>query len=232
MTTRINPGILAVGLTLMVLVALSVSPALGQITMYVVDDKVGVGTDTPDEKLHVKDGNLKIEQTSGGATLDFVTAGCSWEIFQNGVTGRLNYSSPCAGATGPSFKLDPQAQKNLFRVGVAGADMVDINGNLDIDGNLVVSGDCTEQDGACADYVFEPDYELRPLAELEAFIAENGHLPNVPSAEDMRQNGVNMTRQVGRMLEKIEELTLYTLQQQNLIEELQTNLEELRDQKE
>lgn len=222
MTTRINPASWTVGLALVVLIASSASPALAQITMYVVDDKVGVGTDTPDEKLHVKDGNLKIETTSGGATIDFVTAGCSWEIFQNGVTGRLNYFSACEGATGPSFKLDPEAQNNLFRIGVMGADIVDINGDL------IVSGNCTEMDGACADYVFESDYELRSLEELEAFIAENGHLPNVPSADDMKQNGVSMTNMTGRLLEKIEELTLYTLQQQKVIDELRAAVEELR----
>ena len=224
MTTRINPGILAVGLTLMVLVALSVSPALGQITMYVVDDKVGVGTDMPDEKLHVEDGDFKVEQTVAGvpATLFFTTTAYTWEIKQNGTTGRLNYS----GVNGTPMKMDPQAQTNLLRIGILGPDTVDINGDL------VITGNCTEMDGACADYVFEPDYELRPLAEVEAFIAENKHLPNVPSAEEMRLNGVSMTRLSGRLLEKIEELTLYTLQQQKQIEELQASLEELRAEKE
>ncbi len=113
----------------------------------------------------------------------------------------------------------------MLRVGVTAADTVDI------EGNLVISGDCTEQNGACADYVFEPDYELRPLDELQAFIAANKHLPNVPSAEQMKQNGVNMTKLSGRLLEKIEELTLYTLQQQELIEELQVSLQEVRAEK-
>ncbi len=220
-----TPRFRTVGLALAVLVAISPqSPAFAQVTMEVVGDKVGIGTSTPSDKLHILDGDLTVEQTGAGtgAIINFVTAGCSWEIFQNGTTGRLNYSSPCASATGPSFKLDPSAQKNLLRLGVVAADTVDITGNL------VISGNCTEQDGACADYVFEPDYELRSLDELGAFIAENKHLPNVPSAEEMTQNGVNMTRLAGRLLEKVEELTLYTLQQQELIEELQTSLEEIR----
>jgi hypothetical protein len=223
MTMRTTSRCWAIGLVLAALIAAS-APAFAQVTMYVVDDKVGVGTDTPDEKLHVKDGDLKVEQTGAGvaATLYFTTAAYDWEIKQNGATGRLNYS----GTNGTPMKLDPQAQTNLLRIGVVAADTVDINGDL------VISGDCTEQNGACADYVFEPDYELRPLAELEAFIVENKHLPNVPNAEEMRQNGVHMTQLSGRLLEKIEELTLYTLQQQELIENLQASLEELRAAKE
>ena len=217
------------GLALAVLVAISAqSPAFAQVTMQVVGDDVGIGTSTPSEKLHVKDGNLKVEQSVAGtsAILDFATSSFSWQIKQNAFTGRLTFSSPGGGATSAPFKFDRQAQENLFRVGVLAADTVDINGDL------VITGDCTEQNGPCADYVFEPDYELPSLSQLAAFIAENKHLPNVPSAEEMRQNGVNMTQMSGRLLEKIEELTLYTLQQQQLIEELQASLQELRAAKE
>ncbi len=228
-TTHQAPRFWTVGLALAVLLAISAqAPAFAQVTMEVVGDSVGIGTSTPEEKLHVKDGNLTVEQTGAGvgATLNFNTAACDWEIAQNGNTGRLNISTPCEGATNPSFKLDPQAQASLLRVGVVASDRVDIKGNL------VITGDCTEQDGACADYVFEPDYELRSLDELEAFIVENKHLPNVPSAEEMTQNGVNMTRLAGRLLEKVEELTLYTLQQQELIEGLQADLLEMRAEEE
>jgi len=109
----------------------------------------------------------------------------------------------------------------LFRVGILGASTVDINGEL------IITGNCTEQDGACADYVFEPDYELRSLDELDAFIAENRHLPNVPSADEMNQHGVSMTHLSGRLLEKIEELVLYTLEQQNTIDQQDNSIKKL-----
>ena len=224
-TILTSPRFWTLPATLAILVVMLVQPpAFAQITMHVVNDMVGIGTNTPAEKLHVKDGDVKFEQSGAGvaAKIFFDTANFSWEIGQNGSTGRLAFRVAGSGA---SFKLDTQAQPNLFRVGVVAADTVDINGDL------VISGDCTEQHGACADYVFEPDYELPSLDELEAFIVANKHLPNVPSAEEMRQNGVNMTKLSGRLLEKIEELTLYTLQQQKLIEELQASLEELRREK-
>jgi len=207
------------GLATLIITCMS-SSALAQGTLFVTGDQVGVGTDTPDEKLHVLDGDLKVEQSVAGIAtkIHFATAATSWEIKQNGVTGRLTFFSPGGGATTAPFKFDRQATENLFRVGILGASTVDINGEL------VITGNCTEQDGACADYVFEPDYQLRSLDELDAFIAENRHLPNVPSADEMKQHGVSVTHLSGRLLEKIEELTLYTLQQQETIDELQHRL--------
>ena len=62
-----------------------------------------------------------------------------------------------------------------------------------------------------ADYVFESDYELMPLSEVEAYIAENGHLPNLPSSAEVAQNGVDLGETQAKLLEKIEELTLHLI---------------------
>jgi hypothetical protein len=88
--------------------------------------------------------------------------------------------------------------------------------------DLTITGQCTEADGACApDYVFEPDYELLTLQELREYITEYKHLPNVPSADEIEANGINMRAFNFALLEKIEELTLYTLQQEQTIKELE-----------
>ncbi len=66
--------------------------------------------------------------------------------------------------------------------------------------------------GAVApDYVFVPGYDLKTLKEIEDHIAENGHLPNIPSAEDMAENGINLKEMNLKLLEKIEELTLHAI---------------------
>ncbi|KMW58583.1 hypothetical protein AIOL_003561 [Candidatus Rhodobacter oscarellae] len=70
------------------------------------------------------------------------------------------------------------------------------------------------------DYVFAPDYELMPLAEVGAFIVENNHLPEVPSAAEIKEAGLDMTEMQLTLLKKVEELTLYTLEQQKLIDQL------------
>ncbi|WP_353151054.1 hypothetical protein [Chryseobacterium sp.] len=72
-----------------------------------------------------------------------------------------------------------------------------------------------------ADYVFEKDYKLMPLKEVEQFINKNGHLPEVPTTEEAIKNGIELKEMNILLLKKIEELTLYTLEQQKRIEALE-----------
>ncbi|RDY60774.1 hypothetical protein DX873_00910 [Flagellimonas nanhaiensis] len=69
-----------------------------------------------------------------------------------------------------------------------------------------------------ADYVFDEDYHLPTLEEVEKHIQEKGHLINIPSAEEVEENGIQLGEMNKLLLEKIEELTLYTLQQQKEID--------------
>ena len=71
-----------------------------------------------------------------------------------------------------------------------------------------------------ADYVFDPDYKLMPLSELDNFIQKNGHLPEVPTEAEVMENGVNLAEMNVKLLEKVEELTLHMIRQEKLIEEL------------
>lgn len=71
-----------------------------------------------------------------------------------------------------------------------------------------------------ADYVFQDDYHLPTLKEVERHITEKGHLINIPSAEEVEANGIELGEMNKLLLEKVEELTLYTLQQEKGIQEL------------
>ncbi len=82
-----------------------------------------------------------------------------------------------------------------------------------------------------ADYVFEPSYKLRSLDEVRSFIAENKHLPNVPSTSEVNEAGVNLAKTDAILLEKIEELTLYLLQQDEQIKQLKAELKSLKQDK-
>ena len=119
--------------------------------------------------------------------------------------------------------------------------VVDDNGNVGIGrtdpqdrlevfgGNIRVTGGSFIDDGMTLnvpDYVFEEDYPLMSLLDLRAFIAREKHLPNVPSAEDIKRDGLNLSQFQMRLLEKIEELTLYILAQQEQIEGLKTQVRE------
>lgn len=70
------------------------------------------------------------------------------------------------------------------------------------------------------DVVFSKDYKLMPLAEVSTFIASNSHLPEIPSDKEVLANGLNMGEMNALLLKKIEELTLYLIDQQKQIDEL------------
>ena len=79
-----------------------------------------------------------------------------------------------------------------------------------------------------ADFVFADDYQLLPLSEVKAFITENKHLPEIQSAQEMQENGVSVSELQTQLLQKIEELTLYILQQEETIQELRQEVEKLK----
>ena len=77
-----------------------------------------------------------------------------------------------------------------------------------------------------ADFVFNKDYQLKPLHELETYIEKNNHLPDVYSAKQVAEEGYSQHDMNKVLLQKIEELTLYTIQQQKEIEALKMQLQE------
>lgn len=135
------------------------------------------------------------------------------------------------------------AQKGSF------SNLTEKNGKIGIgtknpDALLTVKGDIHAQEvlvdlkGAVApDYVFEdyflgksesnPAYRRWTLSETEAYLAKHMHLPGVPSAKDLEENGMNLMKQHLVLLEKIEELTLHLIDQQKEMESLKKELQEL-----
>ncbi|NLT03777.1 MAG: hypothetical protein GXY09_07945 [Bacteroidales bacterium] len=98
---------------------------------------------------------------------------------------------------------------------------------LDVNGIIRAMEIKVEPIGQFADFVFAEDYSLPTLKDVDDFIQTNGHLPNVPSASEVKEKGLNLVEMQIRLLQKIEELTLYTIEQQRLIESQQRRLEEL-----
>jgi hypothetical protein len=76
-----------------------------------------------------------------------------------------------------------------------------------------------------SDYVFLPSYRLRPLAEVERYIQANSHLPEVPSAAQVGKDGINLGEMDATLLKKIEELTLYLIEQNKQLHEQSKKLE-------
>ncbi len=80
-----------------------------------------------------------------------------------------------------------------------------------------------------ADFVFEDDYNLMSLKDLENYIKANKHLPEIPTTAEVEEKGISVGEMNAKLLQKVEELTLYTIQQQNLIEALVNRVEQLEN---
>ncbi len=213
-STRLGISALAcLGLLLLAAPALAQSTAG---TLNVVDGAVGIGTDDPADSalLHVMT----------------ATTGPVDAIYLENMTGpaRINLQNHAVVATDfrdPKWTINSNGSLR-FTAGTDGPEMkIDAAGNVFVEQAVLVAG--TELD--VPDYVFEPDYELMPLDELESFVQENRHLPDVPSAKEVKSQGLDMTRMQLRLLRKVEELTLYTIQQQETIERLEAKIADLED---
>lgn len=95
------------------------------------------------------------------------------------------------------------------------------NGNLGIRGTLI-SNEVIVKVGGWADFVFENDYKLPTLTEVANHIKEKGHLKDVPTVADVAKNGISLGDMNSKLLQKIEELTLYAIAQEKKIDELQS----------
>ncbi|MEQ8424022.1 MAG: tail fiber protein, partial [Cyclobacteriaceae bacterium] len=102
------------------------------------------------------------------------------------------------------------------------------------DSKLTVKGDIHTREvrvdlaGSVApDYVFEKDYPLTSLEELKSYIEQHKHLPEIPSAKEMEEEGINLKEMNLMMLKKVEELTLHTISQEEKIERLEKLVEKL-----
>jgi hypothetical protein len=83
--------------------------------------------------------------------------------------------------------------------------------------------------GALADFVFKPDYKLMSLNQVEQFVKTNNHLPQMPSAEEVDKNGLSVGEMQNKLLQKVEELTLYMIGQQKTIDQQQAQIKELNN---
>ena len=100
-----------------------------------------------------------------------------------------------------------------------------LDGDFDVDGTIKATE--IKVEAQTADFVFEEDYQLKPLAEVEQFIQTNNHLPDIPSAREMKEDGVGLAEMNKLLLQKVEELTLYTIEQSKRLSEKDEKVSEL-----
>lgn len=193
--------------------------------------KVGVGTQNPIGKLHVHDSESSntfmyitpANTSSGDSSSIFfgedhdASYGMYWMYDGSGNQMEL-YGKSLSTIYGPHLVID----RNDGDVAIG--QTLASGYKLSVDGKVICEELRVNLTEDWPDYVFKPDYELLPLNKLESFVDENGHLPNIPSSDEMDESGLEVGEMQRLMMEKIEELTLYVIQQQKEIDELKSQL--------
>lgn len=181
--------------------------------------------------------NLGVSVQQANINNDFVNSNSYLSIFAHNMhhngTGwvrRNQYSSGWAtvfnnGYYDIAFAPDNQAGAANETVNPSSFFRIGVNGNVGIGttttgiyklavNGKVIAKEIKVKDGTpWPDYVFHKDYTLMSLASLEAFIQKNDHLPNIPSAQEVKENdGIELGAMNAKLLEKIEELTLYVIE--------------------
>jgi hypothetical protein len=101
---------------------------------------------------------------------------------------------------------------------------------LSVNGKIMSEEVRVQLDANWPDYVFNSNYKLRPLDELEQFITTHRHLPDIPSAKEVEKEGIALGDMQKRLMEKVEELTLYVIQLDKENKQLKTEVTALKEQ--
>ncbi|PWK02273.1 hypothetical protein BC749_101336 [Flavobacterium araucananum] len=136
-------------------------------------------------------------------------------------------------SSGPSFELyDRMNNRFSFVVNPKGNFGI---GTTNPDSKLTVAGNIharevkvTVSAGAVPDYVFANDYKLKSLDDVEKYIKQNSHLPEIPSAQEIEKNGLMLAEMNLNLLKKMEEMTLYMIEQNREIKNLKKENETLK----
>ena len=223
------------------------------------DGQVGIGTSDPQAKFHLIEdqllgstaGNIRLltrisGKTAGNSFMNNLwmyrdAAGSNWltSRLHDGISIDNSFLTP-GSDTRTWWERDPY--NDIQSWGNANATYLTINagnvgiGTTTLTSRLTVKGKIHAEEVKVdlnvpgPDYVFENHYQLRSLDETEKFVRENKHLPGIPSAADMEENGINLSEMNMKLLQKVEELTLYIINQNKLLKEEKKKNEKLEDQ--
>lgn len=203
---------------------------------------VGINTWNPTTNLHVT-GSSIITGNAKLGSLTVTTGAGAGKVLTSDAAGNATWQTPAAGGSGwaqggttvgavkllgtiDNYDL-PIITNNVERMRISSNGNVGIGiANIGTDYKLYVSGNIRARKVRVdqqnwPDYVFSRNYQLMPLTDLEQFIEKNRHLPDMPSAKEVSKEGLDVGSNQAALLKKIEELTLYIIEQHKRIEALE-----------
>lgn len=182
---------------------------------------IGLGAGTPSAKLHVVG---KIFANAGGEAIRLEGTDPAINFFQSGTQRAYIWQ------TGNNLQIGNSISTGKIIVNTSKMEIGTSVGlpdgyRLGVGGKVL----CEElkvklQSSGWPDYVFSNQYKLMPLADLQKFISKNNHLPNIPKASVIEKEGFEVGDMQRRLMEKVEELTLYILQLEEKINRLQASI--------
>ncbi|WP_417430978.1 hypothetical protein [Halpernia sp.] len=212
----------------------------------IFNGSVGIGNNLPTERLDVS-GNIVLRNITniGGAGSSIYFTSFASDSPGARIKSSLEFASGVNSKS--SLILSSYYSKYMneltLKNGMVGIGTDNPEYNLDVKGkaafsdNVKIAAKLEAKEikvttTPTADFVFEEDYQLPTLEEVEKHIKEKKHLPEIASAKEMEKEGVNVGEFQIKLLQKIEELTLYSIEQNKQIKELQEENKTLRLQSE
>lgn len=177
------------------------------------DGNVGIGTVLPSYRFHVE-GDI-----GNSPVFNDVTSFIHGSANKIGLIVKSNHSSDW------NFGIISAVERNNSKAFAVVNTSLGSNGNGEEVFRIYGNGnmECKRVRVATniwADYVFQKDYNLESLSDTEKYINENGHLPGIPTEQDVIEQGIDLAEMNRLLLEKVEELTLHLIKQEKKIERL------------
>ncbi len=182
------------------------------------DGLIGIGTSAPTTafEIHRESGPSELLVTSSG-----LNAATAWVKNEFGTA--LGMSVDLSGAhIIESYGANPTMTFRSGKVGIGTTNMVSNDYKLFVTGGILTEKIQINGVTNWPDYVLVPNYELRTPTEVAAFIKQYGHLPDVPSALEMSEQGMNLAATNILLMKKVEELTLYIIELEARMTKLET----------
>lgn len=202
-------------------------------------NQIGIGTNTPSSKLDIRglgDGTELLRFTTERPWVfrQTSTAGSAQLDLHSTVSDKNFKITSMNNNRAAQFLVSDNASSNRVllvpdggRVGIGTTTFG--NHTLAVEGSIGAREIKVEANG-WSDFVFENNYNLRTLNEVEDYIVKNKHLPEIPSEEEVNVNGINLGKMDAKLLQKIEELTLYLIQQNKRLDAQQKEIMALKAQ--